>query len=927
MPKYDGSTAIEMNINHQKADRELTRLKRKINDLEDSISTQESKKAPLVEQANALRAKIKAATAEVDKYREAWKNGVLGADKDQSKAAETVQQLKTEYDAIIPKIEKIDEKLNVSYSRLERMKTAAGDLQRQMAAAGQGTHAGEYDDATPAAEKTGSIISRMKALFSEGAQSIKIGAKGIADGALSAFKKVGSGATTALKSVKGFITNGLKKLPGLIGKAAKGLSSLFTSTKKAGGGFSGGLKNLLMYGVGIRSLVTMFNKLRSAATEGMQNLAQFSTETNGSLSMLKSALTQLKNSLATAFAPILTTVAPILTRFINMLSSAADTVARFMAQITGKTSYTRAIAVQEDYASSLENTADAASDAADESSKFLASFDEINQIPDNSATGSSGGSGSGGVTPDQMFEEVAIEPLSFDSWGEAFYTMLNKLLDDGIPKLKSALSGLASWINTFSANLYEMFTFPGVYESVVLLGAEISGAFNDLVNQIDWGMMGSALGAGVNTALGFLVSLVYSFDWFNLGASIATFINNTVSQINWYNVGRLLWSKFKIAIETFTGFLANLDMVELAQAASNLVIGFFDSVSETIQGIDWAALAEQIVTFLVNVDWGGIFAAATEAAGSLAGGILSFVGQAVKDAFTGIYDYFAAEVEAAGGDIVSGIFLGIVDALENIDMWIYNNIFLPFINGFCDAFGIHSPSTVMQEQGGYIIAGLFEGLKGLWDKVKKPFIDLYNGVTGIVEDIKSWFRENLMQYFTADYWKQKFQTIWQAITSWWNTTVAPVFTVSFWKELGKSILNGLISAFENGLNAIISGVNRITSAISSALSFNIGGYSVGLSIPQISSVSIPRLAAGAVIPPNREFMAVLGDQTSGNNIEAPESLIRSIVREETGASYMPQVIALLNRLLEKDTDVVLDGKSLTKTVTKYQRQGLRATGG
>lgn len=62
----------------------------------------------------------------------------------------------------------------------------------------------------------------------------------------------------------------------------------------------------------------------------------------------------------------------------------------------------------------------------------------------------------------------------------------------------------------------------------------------------------------------------------------------------------------------------------------------------------------------------------------------------------------------------------------------------------------------------------------------------------------------------------------------------------------------------------------------------IGGESFGFNLPNISAPQIPYLASGAVIPPNAPFMAVLGDQKRGNNIEAPEELIRRIVREESG---------------------------------------------
>ena len=76
-----------------------------------------------------------------------------------------------------------------------------------------------------------------------------------------------------------------------------------------------------------------------------------------------------------------------------------------------------------------------------------------------------------------------------------------------------------------------------------------------------------------------------------------------------------------------------------------------------------------------------------------------------------------------------------------------------------------------------------------------------------------------------------------------------------------------------------------------------GGKTFGLDISHISIPKIPYLASGAVIPPNREFLAVLGDQKSGNNLEMPENLLRRIIREESGrsggASY--QFIGQINR--------------------------------
>ena len=119
---------------------------------------------------------------------------------------------------------------------------------------------------------------------------------------------------------------------------------------------------------------------------------------------------------------------------------------------------------------------------------------------------------------------------------------------------------------------------------------------------------------------------------------------------------------------------------------------------------------------------------------------------------------------------------------------------------------------------------------------------------------------------------------WDAVKAFWNKYIAPVFTAKFWLDLAKNCGNGLIGGFEAAINGIIGMfekmINWIVDGINS-ISFDIpdwlGGGHFGFNIPRTSfgRVSIPRLAQGAVIPPNREFLAVLGDQKHGTNIEAP----------------------------------------------------------
>ena len=115
-----------------------------------------------------------------------------------------------------------------------------------------------------------------------------------------------------------------------------------------------------------------------------------------------------------------------------------------------------------------------------------------------------------------------------------------------------------------------------------------------------------------------------------------------------------------------------------------------------------------------------------------------------------------------------------------------------------------------------------------------------------------------------------------------------------------------LTCIKSVVNGAISKVNGVVSAIESAFSFGpwkvptpFGSKTIGFKATFPRVPTVPYLAKGAVIPPRSEFLAVLGDQKQGNNIETPEALLRKIVREETagrqtgGGSY--RFTAQINR--------------------------------
>ena len=230
---------------------------------------------------------------------------------------------------------------------------------------------------------------------------------------------------------------------------------------------------------------------------------------------------------------------------------------------------------------------------------------------------------------------------------------------------------------------------------------------------------------------------------------------------------------------------------------------------------------------------------------------------------------------------ITGIFCGDIEkALDGISQMFngFKGIIGAVFSGVEDT--INSFLTWLDEKTGGHLHGIIELAKGY--------------VSGLVGDVKNYL--NGMMDAIEQIFKGIVQFVAGVFTNDWNRAWEGV------KNILKGILNSIISLAELTVNRLIKGIN--------ALGFGpvpdwvpvVGGKSFRLNM---QTIKLPRLASGAVIPPNREFAAILGDQTNGNNLEAPESLIRKIVREESGGADS-QTVALLQAILA----AVQDGKVL-----------------
>lgn len=243
------------------------------------------------------------------------------------------------------------------------------------------------------------------------------------------------------------------------------------------------------------------------------------------------------------------------------------------------------------------------------------------------------------------------------------------------------------------------------------------------------------------------------------------------------------------------------------------------------------------------------------------------------DFFTGI---FTGDLEKALGGvekIVDGLGAVVGSILDGV-----RDTILSFLDWLDEKTGgrFHGLIETVKE----MVTGLFSNLKtalsGWVDGFKKALSGLIQFITGV---------------FTGDW-----DTAWEGV-----------------KNIFKGVLDICITTIESAVNLIIQGLNWLVSQINK-IQFSvpdwvpgIGGKTLSPNIPAISEVKLPRLAMGAVIPPNREFMAVLGDQKTGTNIEAPlseiEKAVENVLDRQGGGNQRPVQVNL-----------VVDGKTLARVI-------------
>lgn len=565
----------------------------------------------------------------------------------------------------------------------------------------------------------------------------------------------------------------------------------------------------------------------SLITRALQSLRTWLGKTIMQNEEARAAVARLKAAFLTLAQPILQVVIPVFVKLVNILTQVVTAIAKFFGMLSGKSWSSQKSAAQglNDEQKALEGVGAAAKDA----SKSMASFDEINQLTDNSTSAAGGGAGGAAST------EIAPDFSNLD--------MAEDKLHDILGLVGAIAAGLLAW--------------------------KIASLFTNDLSKI-WGIALAVAGA---------FALVYFWlDAWNNGIDLQNFLG-MLAGLAALAVGlAIAFGPIAAGIALVVGGLAMLvvGIKDVIENGFNLVNTLTIIAGLLAAGIGISLLTGSWIPLLIA----GFLAALVA--------LVSFTGHGEEliQGLKNIIDGF--------GKFFKGVFTGDMKlAVEGIkQIWEgMKQTWNAIVNSIKDAWNMFI--TWLQSKSP-LLASIFQTYGKFVSDVYKNIKDILKGVIDFIVGV-----------FTGDWTKA-----WQGVT-----------------EIFKGIWNNIVAIIEAAINFIIDGINLLISALNT-IHFEIpdwvpiiGGKSFGISIPLVSQVALPRLAEGAVIPPNREFMAVLGDQKSGTNIETPlETMVQAFKQAMNESGGRSQTIILQ-----------LNGREFARAVYKAnneetQRVGVRLAG-
>lgn len=547
-------------------------------------------------------------------------------------------------------------------------------------------------------------------------------------------------------------------------------------------------------------------------------------------------------SLITVLAPVVKTLNQIVSQLISLASTANSVIQSLFGGAAGQgLSQTAANAekMEDGISQSVENQnalTEATQDTAKAQNKLLAGFDEINKFGASSDAGS-GSTATVAVSLPTVEESVGAEATEALSPILEFFERLKTALQpttDALAALWVQLKRIGGFAGNALVDFYHDFLVPvGRW----VLGVGLPALVNTLAN----GLAKIDLEAA-RTQLSNMWGAVSNLGavWAIVAVQILGVLNSTIlpalTQFYWQTVGVLdvLFSNVKRIFDSIWR--------DAVSPALSLIVGIWINAWNVVLEM-WdkhgAPIFDKIRTAvqLAADTWRNIW----------------------ETAIRPVWETFMMVLDQVWTEHLEPLwrkFLDFVGVLVQGALDIYNGFILPVVNYFVDMFGPRisgAVNTVVR-----IIGNFLGGVADIAGEVMTILGGLINFIVGV---------------FTSD-WRKAWSGVADIFKGVWNIAVG--------------VVEGAINLLIRGLNTLIRGINKAFDPVRALIGFP-------PIINELSLVQLPRLAQGAVIPPNHEFLAVLGDQKSGTNIEAPLSTIEQAVENvlnRRGGSGGEQTIIL-----------------------------------
>jgi phage-related protein len=444
-----------------------------------------------------------------------------------------------------------------------------------------------------------------------------------------------------------------------------------------------------------------------------------------------------------------------------------------------------------------------------------------------------------------------------------------------------------------------------------------------------------------NTLWGFLDGLIREIDWATLGQSLATGVTSlfeTLDLNTWASMASGLVSGITTAL---LQFLENMDLAEVAIKFSTTVSNMFANMDPEQIGTAINLLFSSAFTFLESFF-------NTDAASSMTTFFTTLIDAIdwdrilnyVVNALLIMFDSVGTALSNSNNPLFSAvgdIFLAIGETIEILKPAIdaIMGAISPLIQSILPIISTLLPPIA--DIVSKVVVKLLPPLVKLIQAVMPILIRLAESLLPVVEQLIMLIADDLE--WLVDIVTAIVVPVIDAL-AYIIEYVADMVTIAFKLMRGefssvKDLFNDLLKAWKKPINAILSAVEAMVNGVVAGLngmiksmnklSFDIpdwvpkyGGQKFGLNLKEIKYVSIPRLAQGAVIPPNKEFLAMLGDQKNGTNIEAPLDTIKQALAE---------VLAELGGVGSKQPIILqVNGRTLAQVVWDEQEKRYKQTG-